>query len=1184
MTTAFTPSLYGPKIDAQLGESATDYIVTLKPGANQNGLLRAIEAISGRFEKSILDQSSVLSENGSIIITFSVPEGAIIDKVLKFVQKHAGVEHVEQDVIVSTALASADSLYVNGSLWGMSGPSESGTGFYEGTFGSRADAAWTNPEVVKDGAVGAMTTVIGVIDTGIDALHPDLYKNIWINQNEIPNIPVTDVDGDNMITFHDLNAKTIFGSYINPVQDINGNGYVDADDVLRDARWADGVDTDQNGFVDDFFGWDFVDDDNRPFEAYLGYNGVTGNIASNSYHGTHVAGTIGASANDEGVVGVSWDVSLMPLRFLGENGSGVISDAISAVNYYATLGRAHSDLDFVATNNSWGGPGSSLTLQNAIQAAGNNGHLFVAAAGNASQDNDVSGSFPGNYDITSTYNGKAFDPVISVASIDGNGALSSFSNYGAINVDLGAPGRSVMSTLAGTEVYGQYGYMGLNGTSMATPHVTGALALLASEFPNMSPDQLREHLLSSTAETSSLVGKTVTGGRLDVAAMIPNAPIATLQPQPDVFQVSESAGFGVTDINVLNNDGPGIVAAVSGLAANLGLPVSGSNGGQFILQADGRLDFSANGDFESLGIGETATTSISYTALADLGLDALLPVLDPKSGVDIAVKDVIPSTVLPASGRFIATAEMSGGLNDGRITIIDTQDATLSDDNAGGELAKSSGSVGSRMWSDISTDNEAQWVVQAPDGSQITIMQIEVEGTVGTYFWGATGELTTGVEYTVLSRDTNPSAQNGVSYKDMILASSADQSATVTVTVTGLNDAPVVSGENFMTTTGVSLSNIDVLSNDTDIDGDALSVLSATAANGVVAINADGTLNYTPNTGYSGTDTIQYGVSDGFAPAVTGLANVVVIDNGPSIDPKQGVTIGVKDFAPSTILPSKGVFVARANVAGALSDGQITITDMQDSTLSDDNAGNERAISSGSVGGQNWSGISTDNEAQWVLTDPSGHQITVMQIEVEGAVGDYFWGATGELVDGVAYTVTSRNTNPNAEQGVSYADMLGPVEIEATHIGVKAIAPSAFLPGSGSFTATADISGALSDGYIAITDTQDTTLSDDNAGAEIATSSGAVGGLIWSDITTDNEAQWLIADSTGHQITVFQIEVEGSVGQYFWGATDTLVEGAQYSVLSRNTNPNADQGVSYDDMMAASLELIGISDGGSNFL
>ncbi|MFC6639874.1 S8 family serine peptidase [Sulfitobacter sediminilitoris] len=416
-------------------------LVKLAPG-DRAGIPEAVlEQFNGRFEKFALRASDILSEDGSAVLVLSFPDRVPEAAVLRMLEARPNVELAELDSQVQVSLASSDTLYTDGIMWGMYGPAGDGIGAADNTFGSRADVAWANAQVSADGRVGDMNTVVGVIDSGIDPLHPDLYLNIWINQNEIPTGLAVDGDGDGVITFRDLNQTDGTGAYVNTVSDINGNGYIDADDILRDSRWANGVDNDSNGYTDDLFGWDFYGNDNRPFEAYRDDPArFPDRNPSDSYHGTHVAGTIGASANGAGVVGVTWDVQMMPLRFIGPNGTGNTSDAVMALNYYASLGQAHGGLNFVGTNNSWGGSTPLTTLETSIQAAGNLGHLFVAAAGNDTQNNDTAGSYPANFEITSVFNGQLYDPVISVASIESDGALSSFSNYGATSVDLGAPG------------------------------------------------------------------------------------------------------------------------------------------------------------------------------------------------------------------------------------------------------------------------------------------------------------------------------------------------------------------------------------------------------------------------------------------------------------------------------------------------------------------------------------------------------------------------------------------------------------------------------------------------------------------------------------------------------------------------------------------------------------------------
>ncbi len=249
---------------------------------------------------------------------------------------------------------------------------------------------------------------------------------------------------------------------------------------------GNGIDDDGNGFVDDIHGYDFVNNDGDPMD--------------DNSHGTHVAGTIaGAGNNGQGVAGVNWTSSIMGLKFLSGSGSGYTSDAVRAVNY-ATMMRTTFGINVRVTNNSWGGGGSSLLMQNAIQASGDAGILFVAAAGNDGTNNDVSPHYPSNYDLAN---------VLSVAATDRNDNLAYFSNYGVSTVHLAAPGVAVYSTLPGG------GYGSYSGTSMATPHVAGVAALAWSVDSEASVDDVRHALLRGTDSLGSLNGKVATGGRLN---------------------------------------------------------------------------------------------------------------------------------------------------------------------------------------------------------------------------------------------------------------------------------------------------------------------------------------------------------------------------------------------------------------------------------------------------------------------------------------------------------------------------------------------------------------------------------------------------------------------------------------------------------------------------------------------
>jgi subtilisin family serine protease len=281
--------------------------------------------------------------------------------------------------------------------------------------------------------------MVAVIDQGAQYKHPDLRRNYWANPAETP---------DN------------------------------------------GIDDDGNGFIDDTYGWDFAHDNKK------NYDGV------GDFHGTHVAGTIGASGdNGKGVVGVCWKMRLINVKFLGKSG-GSTANAIKSIDYVTDLKTRHK-LDLVAINASWGGGGFSKGLQKSIERAGDADIVFVAAAGNDGEDGDTTPHYPASYDS---------ENILSVAAIGSAGLLASFSNYGAKSVDIGAPGVGINSTLP-DKTYGI-----LSGTSMAAPHVAGGIALYASSHPKVrTAKALKKAIMDAAVPTASLAGKTVTGGRLDVS-------------------------------------------------------------------------------------------------------------------------------------------------------------------------------------------------------------------------------------------------------------------------------------------------------------------------------------------------------------------------------------------------------------------------------------------------------------------------------------------------------------------------------------------------------------------------------------------------------------------------------------------------------------------------------------------
>ena len=362
----------------------------------------------------------------------ALPTGLGVEAAVASLAASPAVALVQPNYIYTASAADAnDGSYTTANtadqLWGMYGDR---TAPNVDPYGSQAGEAWAADDL------GSHAVYVGVIDTGIDYAHPDLYRNIGLNPGEIPrtlkHAPV-DADRDGVISIGDLNADA--NSDI--VTDSNGTGYIDAGDLLADPRWADGSDNDGNGEVDDLVGWDFVNNDNSTFD---------GNFDD---HGTHVSGTIGALRNntgvstglgDGGVVGVSPTVSILSGKFLGPDGSGTTYDAVKAINYFTDL-KTRDGVNVVALNNSWGGGGYDQAMEVAIINAAKANILFVAAAGN---DGGTPTTSPTSRRTTRApatvggVTGASYDSVISVAAIDRNGNLASFSNYGSTTVDLGA--------------------------------------------------------------------------------------------------------------------------------------------------------------------------------------------------------------------------------------------------------------------------------------------------------------------------------------------------------------------------------------------------------------------------------------------------------------------------------------------------------------------------------------------------------------------------------------------------------------------------------------------------------------------------------------------------------------------------------------------------------------------------
>ncbi len=514
----------------------------------------------------------------------------VAGRALGLLRGDARVRYAEPNTTVSIdADASPPSDALFGKQWALSNTGQ----LVDFSFGTRgADIGALRAWGVT---TGSDAVTVAVIDTGIDASHPDLAPNIWLNPGE------------------------------------NCAG-------CRN----DGIDNDGNGYVDDWRGWDFVNNDNDPFDD----NG----------HGTHVAGTIGAVGdNGIGVAGVSWNVKLMPLKFIGADGSGDVADAVRAVRYATAMGAEVS-------NNSWGGDDYSPALADAIAEADAHGSLFVAAAGNESNDNDASPRYPSGYDLPN---------VISVAASDANDQIAYFSNHGRASVDLAAPGQSIYSTWPGN------GYRSMSGTSMAAPQVMGAAALALAAHPGAGAASLKALLLRTVDHPSGVAGQTATGGRLDAGAALTCSGTTQITIDAPGQGFVAAAGHPLT-VRLLagvcgSADGVTVTASANGLPILLSARGDGLFAGSYLPAASGPITInafaSAAGGSDSASVTGAVPRSIvaggaPVTVTSSAGENALL-VFDGSVGERAAVQ--ITSATFTASTVTVRAPDGSavGSVNTG---------------------------------------------------------------------------------------------------------------------------------------------------------------------------------------------------------------------------------------------------------------------------------------------------------------------------------------------------------------------------------------------------------------------------------------------------------------------------------------------------------------------------------------
>ncbi|HVR35443.1 MAG TPA: S8 family serine peptidase, partial [Methylomirabilota bacterium] len=317
----------------------------------------------------------------------------------------------------------------------------------------------------------------GVNDADIDA------PEGWDTLHSATNIIVAIVDSGIRVTHEDLAANL----WVNPGE-IPGNG----------------IDDDGNGYVDDVHGINAAAGDGNPVDL-MG-------------HGTQVAGVAGAVGNNgKGVTGVAWGVRLMACRFFADDGTGSVADAVECIDYARRHGAHVINASFVSS-------GYSSSLYNAINACRSAGIVFVAAAGNDSNDNDATPRYPASYDL---------DNIVSVAATTRTDGLASYSNFGAGSVDLGAPGSSMTTTYHS----GDSSYVLNSGTSFSAPVVAGAFALMRQRYSGEDHRQLIDRVLAATDPLPALSGKTVSGGRLNLYQALGPSVLADFTASPSAGEV-----------------------------------------------------------------------------------------------------------------------------------------------------------------------------------------------------------------------------------------------------------------------------------------------------------------------------------------------------------------------------------------------------------------------------------------------------------------------------------------------------------------------------------------------------------------------------------------------------------------------------------------------------------------------
>ncbi|GAB5388064.1 MAG: tandem-95 repeat protein [Alphaproteobacteria bacterium] len=705
--------------------------------------------------------------------------------------------------------------------------------------------------------------VVAVIDSGVDLDHFDLADNIWINDGEIA-----------------------------------GNG----------------IDDDNNGFIDDVNGFDFHNNDSNPDD--------------DNFHGTHVAGTIAAvRGNNSGIAGVAPDAEIMALKALGSDGNGSFQAVIDAIRYAVDNGADVINLSLGALN------ANIPQMQAEIDHALANDVVVISAAGNDSNDNDVIGFFPANHTGSHT---------ISVANTDNNDALNSTSNFGATTVDISAPGTAIASAFPND------GIVFLDGTSMAAPHVAGIAALLRAYDPTLTATEVVNIILATGDEVPALDGVVATGSRANAFEALklaaaddnPNDDFGDDETTPDTLtlntpvngelelpgdedwlKVSLASNFVYALELTGSSSGDGTLSDPLVMLANSDGDIIGSDDDS-LTGLDSQLLFTVDeaGDFfaiASAALGQFGTYEMILVEVDDFASD-----IDTTGTIDVGGSQTAALQIDGDSDGFViemeagrtyfisveGAGEGSGTLADSVIQLFDGEGSVVAtDDNSGAGndalltftatadvprliLVSSKDNTGTGTYTlSVTAQNRdpivgaASFGVTFETGFDDTLVPFASDPDGDALTFGLVSQASNGVAVVNADGTFGYTPDDDFSGTDSFVYSVSDgnggtDTATVTLTVSSSdNQAPVANAGNFNATEDVALS--DTLAGlASDADGDALTfALVGAPDDGVAVVNADGTFTYTPDANFNGTDSFQYSVSDG---EVTVNASVTISVDG----------------------------------------------------------------------------------------------------------------------------------------------------------------------------------------------------------------------------------------------------------------------------------------------------------------